>query len=101
MSDRSKHLQEALIMQRLNHPNIIRLEHYFYTRTRYFLVMELATGEELFHSINRKKKEANKFRLKFTPSQIRWIMRDLLSAVSTMHYNGIIHRDIKFENIKF
>ena len=28
-------------------------------------------------------------------------MRDLLSAVSYIHYNDLIHRDIKLENIRF
>jgi len=42
-----------------------------------------------------------RYKVKFTPKQVHNIMRDLLSAVTYMHENNVIHRDIKLENIRF
>ena len=63
--------------------------------------MELAAGKELFQIVNQKIKYEVKERHRFTPWQVHCIMRDLLSAVSVMHYSSVIHRDLKLENIRF
>ena len=54
-------------MKMLDHPNIIAYESHFITPTRFFIVMEKANGMEIFHQINKKKKDGITTRFKFTP----------------------------------
>ena len=54
--------------------------------------------------MNKKKKMVNDElakKSKLSKKQVCSIMRDLLSAVSYIHYKKVIHKDIKMENIKF
>jgi len=53
---RKRYQIEVEILKRLDHPNIIRFEHYFCTKSRYFIVTEMAKGLELFHLLNKMKK---------------------------------------------
>ncbi|XP_063692233.1 serine/threonine-protein kinase MARK2-like isoform X18 [Bolinopsis microptera] len=83
--------REMKIMKRLNHPNIVRLYEVIETEKTLYLVMEYASGGEVFDYLvahgRMKEKEA---RQKF---------RQIVSAVQYCHQKGIIHRDLKAENL--
>lgn len=74
-------------------PNIIRAYERFETKTNIYIIMELIEGGTLFQHVN---KEGGK---NFSEKSVRSIMKDLLIAVKDLHEIGIIHRDLKLENI--
>ncbi|KAJ3234146.1 Serine/threonine-protein kinase par-1 [Chytriomyces hyalinus] len=83
--------REVRIMKLLNHPHIVKLYEVIETKHTVFLVMEYASGGELYDYLvvhgKMKEKEA---RAKF---------RQILSAVSYCHKKRVIHRDLKAENL--
>ncbi|KAI8840730.1 Ser/Thr protein kinase PAR-1Balpha splicing variant [Chytriomyces cf. hyalinus JEL632] len=83
--------REVRIMKMLNHPNIVKLYEVVETKYTVFLVMEYASGGELYDYLvvhgKMKEKEA---RAKF---------RQILSAVNYCHKKRVIHRDLKAENL--
>ena len=83
--------EEAEMMKRLNHPNIIRIRDTFETDNIIFIVMELVRGGDLFDRILEKGK--------YSETSARLVMLKILSAVSYLHSEEIIHRDLKPENI--
>uniref|UniRef100_A0A671LC12 non-specific serine/threonine protein kinase n=1 Tax=Sinocyclocheilus anshuiensis TaxID=1608454 RepID=A0A671LC12_9TELE len=82
---------EVTIMKNLNHPNIVKLFEVIETEKTLFLVMEYASGGEVFDYLvahgRMKEKEA---RAKF---------RQIVSAVQYCHQKRIVHRDLKAENL--
>lgn len=83
--------QEINSMKSLNHPNIIRLFQVIDTPSDIFLVMELATGGDIFERILKHglMKENQAKRLFF----------QLVSTMKYVHEQGISHRDLKLENL--
>ncbi|GCC20177.1 hypothetical protein chiPu_0018784, partial [Chiloscyllium punctatum] len=90
-SSLQKLFREVRIMKILNHPNIVKLFEVIETEKTLYLVMEYASGGEVFDYLvahgRMKEKEA---RAKF---------RQIVSAVQYCHQKCIVHRDLKAENL--
>ncbi|KAM3616642.1 uncharacterized protein V6R79_021189 [Siganus canaliculatus] len=86
-----KLFREVRIMKTLKHPNIVRLFEVIETDKTLYLIMEYASGGEVFDYLvahgRMKEKEA---RAKF---------RQIISAVHYCHQKNIVHRDLKAENL--
>uniref|UniRef100_A0A8C2HWU8 MAP/microtubule affinity-regulating kinase 3 n=1 Tax=Cyprinus carpio TaxID=7962 RepID=A0A8C2HWU8_CYPCA len=90
-SSLQKLFREVRIMKLLNHPNIVKLFEVIETDKTLYLMMEYASGGEVFDYLvahgRMKEKEA---RAKF---------RQIVSAVQYCHQKCIVHRDLKAENL--
>ena len=74
-----------------NHPNIIRMHDYFEDAHNFYMVLEYLEGKDLFNFISQNKMEEK---------HISYMFKQLLMGLKYMHeVLGVVHRDIKLENI--
>ena len=82
-------IQEARAAARLSHPNIVRIHNVGKTANgRYYCIMELVRGTSLAHHIGR-----------LTAAAAAKMFLEMADALEHTHRHGIIHRDIKPDNI--
>ena len=80
-------------MIQAQHPNIVRIYHAFIENDFAYLILELCQGGTLASRLKNVQK--------FSDEQTAAIIAPILSAVSFLHSQNIIHRDIKAGNIFF
>ncbi|KAI4997916.1 hypothetical protein ZWY2020_053258 [Hordeum vulgare] len=86
-----ENVQREIINHRsLRHPNIIRFKEVILTPTHLAIVMEYASGGELFERICNAGR--------FSEDEARFFFQQLLSGVSYCHSMQVCHRDLKLEN---
>lgn len=87
----SDFLTEIQFLKNLDHPNIIKLFEVYDYEGKLYIVSELCTGGDLFEYVNKNG------RLK--DQEASYIMKQIFSAISFYQSYGIVHSDIKAENI--
>jgi serine/threonine protein kinase/Tol biopolymer transport system component len=83
-------MQEAQVVSALNHPNILTIHEVAQSGTMHYIVTEYVEGETL-----RERLQRSPFRLR----EVLEVAVQLADALAAAHRTGIIHRDVKPENI--
>ena len=84
--------EEAKRLQELGkHPHIPTLLAYFQQDNYLYLVQEFIDGQNLLQELQQ--------RLTYSETEIRELLLDLLPVLKFIHERGVIHRDIKLQNI--
>ena len=89
--DIEKFQNEIKILAMVDHPNIVRLFEVIEDDKYFNLVQELCTGGELLSKVQCQLKE----------KEIARIFNQIMSGIAYCHEKGIVHRDMKLENVLF
>lgn len=77
--------------RRLHHQHIVHLHEILATETHVWLVTELCSGGELFDYLIERGR--------MLEGEARRLFGELAVAVGWMHRQGVVHRDLKLENV--
>ena len=83
--------QELLLAHQVTHRNVIRIYDLSEAEGMKFITMEYVDGENLLTLIRQKKR--------FTPEESVEIMQQVCRALEAAHTVGVIHRDLKPQNV--
>jgi len=83
------HIKECYILEKLDHPNIMKIYNGLYQKTKIYLVTEFFNGQSLDKITKYVLSEAT----------IKNLFKQMIDAIDYCHNKNIIHRDIKLENM--
>jgi len=84
-------LQEAEVLDAVHHPFVANKVAAFSSVGSLFLVTELCEGGDLFDALHVHRR--------FTVADTRILTSQVLLPVECLHASGIVHRDLKLENL--
>ncbi|CAE7229883.1 ark1 [Symbiodinium necroappetens] len=84
-------IAEVETQKTLSHPNLLRCFDYFTERDTVYILLELASGGDLYQHLRRRGP--------MREPQAAHVFRQVCEGVRHLHDQGIIHRDLKPENI--
>ena len=92
--------RELSIMKELNHPNVIKLRHYFYTPgDKPEEVYLNCVMDYIPDTLSRLVRQYSKSKQQFPKIVVKLYSFQLLKALNYIHVMGICHRDIKPQNV--
>ncbi len=83
-------LKEARALARLNHPNVVQVYGFGAVDGTYYLAMELVDGQSLASHLKGRR---------WSEREAVPIVRQACRALAVAHADGIVHRDIKPDNL--
>lgn len=89
---KARFAREAVVLAKLRHPGIVTVLDYGESEGSPYLVMELLSGVTLADLLYRRREE-------FDLKRVATIMGQVLAILEVCHERGVIHRDIKLENV--
>ena len=92
-----KRLEEVALLRRLDHPNIVASHDVYEYENEIQMVMECCEGGELYDAIQNSR--TRNFLESNGEQSVAYIVKQLLSALEYIHSRGVVHRDVKPENI--
>ena len=84
-------------MRRVRHPHVVALLNYHESGLQAHLVMELLPGGDLYSQVVQRY--CGDRATGYSESDVREILRMALSGLEALHNLGIVHRDVKPENL--
>lgn len=92
--DKELLLKEAKLLWHIHHHSLPTLRDFFeHTDGSYIMVMSFIDGKELFKTIKED------YPTGMDPEHVCWMTQRLLNSLYYLHYRGIIHGDVKPQNI--
>ncbi|CAD8050708.1 unnamed protein product [Paramecium sonneborni] len=83
---------EISVLAKIESPNVLRLEHYFQSKSNCYILMEYCNGGDLENYWEKQGK-------KIEEQKVIDIIVQILNGLSELHKLNVIHRDIKLANI--
>jgi len=85
-------IEEAGALAKLEHPNIVQVNNFFRANNTVYMVMNYEKGKDLRYYIKQHNG-------KLTEKFIRTVFPELLHGLNELHFNNLLHLDIKPANI--
>jgi len=84
---------ETALMAHMDHPHIVRMYECFREKDTLYTVLELCRGGEVYEQIVKANSSGG-----LGEPVVRHLFRQMLAATAYLHFERIVHRDLKTEN---